>query len=337
MAQEPRPAPVLTIVDPSCPGTLVDVVEGHEPREPFRPSLVQLIAGALALLLTVSLGAVADQRGELAQVDRRLIGALSMVGFHNGLAGAIEAPTSLDYLFVLVAPEPSLLDVRSVSVMGAGWRARTGVTHPVFPPGRDVLALSHDVDCGRPILARPEAVVTVAAGRHRRAVTLDLDPQFLSAVRQSQRAACGDVDAGEALQVVAGSARRSGDRLLVDLGLTNTSIYPVQVTGLSIEGLSVVASPAAPLVLAGREAGPVVSSGVRRLGELPGRPIRLEMILLECLGVGQVHAGAARGEAATVLVRVDGRGGAGTREVAVDGLTQLRAELTQQRCAANQR
>lgn len=328
MALEPRPTPVITLTDPTHPGPLVDVLDSGPPPDPHRPTVVQLLAGVLVLLLVVAAGAVLDERADRARAERSRLAMLENVRFYSGFTGALHDPGLLEYLFVLVEPHRDALQVRAIRVTGEGWEAESGIPSPVFPRGGEVVALRHRLDCDATIRVRPEAVVTVAAGALHREVPLPLDPGFLNRARDYQRLACGELDAPSALEVIAAPARRAGDRLVLDLRLVNTSVYDVVVTGLLVEGLHLTSDRATPFVLPARAPGPTLQPSALWLGDLPGSRVRIVVRVRVCPDTGHVGAAAA----STVLVQVDGRGGAAGRPVAVDGLADLASDLVRERC-----
>lgn len=134
-----------------------------------------------------------------------------------------------------------------------------------------------------------------------------------SSQRAAERAAR---DPLQALQVRPQPALRSGDQILVSVATVNTSRYPVQVTGLGVEGLLLAPSRRPPY-----EVGP----GVRQ---------QLELVLDvgECLGLGQGDVGAGPSEAVSLAVNLSGRGGAGTQLVSVPNLNLLRKALFREHC-----
>jgi hypothetical protein len=134
------------------------------------------------------------------------------------------------------------------------------------------------------------------------------------AARQSAEQAARDPL--RSLHLVPTPAVRHGDQILVTVATVNTSRFPVQVTGLGVEGLLLVPSRRPPYV---------VGAGERQ---------ELELVfgVGECLGLGQGDLGAAPGESIPLAVNLTGNGGSGTQLLSVPNLNLLRMALFREHC-----
>lgn len=134
------------------------------------------------------------------------------------------------------------------------------------------------------------------------------------AARQSAERAARDPL--RALHLSPTPAVRRGDQILVSVATVNTSRFPVQVTGLGVEGLLIAPSRRPPYV---------VGAGERQ---------ELEIVFAvgECLGLGQGDLGASPGESIPLAVNLRGKGGSGTQLLSVPNLNRLRMALLREHC-----
>ena len=324
-----RPPPLVTIVDPGHPGPLTDVL-ASAPRDRVRPSLVQAVSVGLVVVLLAGVGTVVGQRRDQQQADRATTSALAGVQLSltaNGL-GNDAREVSLGYEVVNAGTSP--VELVAARVTGSGWRVLVDLPQQLGSSATASLALLRPLTCTDPTPPAPTLSVTVRVLDRKRVVNVPVpidSGRFVGAILGP---VCGDLDAALALSNSSGTARRVGDLLQVDLVLLNTSVYPVTVTGMTAGNLA-VRGPRQPVDVPARPPGPLdLEAGVTRV------PLRVALLLGECLGDGQV-VDSVIGQALQLELTVTGRGGAGSVFVPVAGLAGLYAQLVGQRCRAVRR
>ena len=252
-----RDTPPITIVDPSRPATLADVL-GDEDRDPWRPRpwqvvlVVVLVLAAAALAAARTLDRQAQQR-RLQVTDRRV--QLSLVPPVGPVAGVQDTVT-----VALLNTGARTVQVDSVQVLAPGYAVQQ-VTSDVSASSTGVdprnLALAVTPTCSDQVLtgspSRLLVRVRTPRGEHVQ-VTLALPGPVRRQIMQVGQDRCGLLALGDS---VSGSVVEAGPLLpgVLVLQIYDRSVLPVTV--LSVDAgpsLTATTRPRLPLALVPRAA-----------------------------------------------------------------------------------
>lgn len=245
--QDERPAPRVSISDPSTPSGYGDVLRSGADRPPWRPNRRQLrvlLAVLLVLLVAVPPTLWFKHRSDERTADRQALASVSIVLAEEG------DPV----LFRFRNTGPAAVTVLSAQLERAG--------SPPIEVGRQVaaggyleLTVSFDGPCPT-VLSRngpPGIVLAVRTSRGgQREVPVDLRDtvtslRFLDQIRQT----CQLFEPEDSIEVGSSTLDLQGRSLVVTVGLNNRSVLPRRLTFLGAgPGLVVTATPALPLTIA---------------------------------------------------------------------------------------
>lgn len=284
-------APRVTVTDPNAvPGAPVrPPPDDGEVRAPRRPGAAVAV---LALLLAGAGGyglARLEQSRELAAERTRADGVLS-------LELVDVTPARLEQ-----SGESSLLVRFPVSVRNTGTSTvtpqditlagdRPVYAGPELPPGGSrLLTVTRSVPCDRLDDGLRELTgalqVRAQTPGGRRSTVLQLPGEVISDAAREARAACGRVDAIDALTVGTPVVELRGSVLVVDLPVSNGSVNAVEVLGvLRTPGLAVRIVSQDGVPVDGAVTLPAGDFTPPRLGEAPGPPVvlRAEVTADDC-------------------------------------------------------
>lgn len=298
-------APVVTVVDPLHPGRF----EAPPPtpvRRPLRP-VERVLATAVALLLVAGLSSSARLKDQRSQ-DR----ALRTLRVS---ASAVDAQVR-DSRVELVLLAGATRRVTVSDVRGSGW----SLPRASELPAQDLtgLTIQHPLDCTRPLEVPHDLTVTADDGRLRGRVGVEVRG-VLPLAERALHAACGDVDADEALVLVGSSIVRGPQETTVGLRLSNAGTQEVRVLRVRYPGFALVSGTDLPATLPGRNA--------------TVQDAELRVVLRDC-GEARAALDLSRSSYPVDLleVDVDGRGGPGTARLDVRGVVAYLEQAWQEGC-----
>lgn len=246
MAEARRPPPVVTIVDPRRPRPLPDAVVAPEPSRVHLPlRRDERLLAALALLLLL----VGGSRASALRTDARLhsrLASLRAAAVPTG-GGPVLGTTSFMVLELVIAgARDEALPLRGFRVDG-GWRV-TAAEPRAFGVGQR-LFLRHSIDCRRPMVPPHQLSFDVAIGSAQRTLLVPLRGPVDRRVTDLAEV-CGQLGPAGALLVAASSGPEP-----VAVELVNRGLDDLVVEQLRVDGFSLRASRALPLLLPGRAPG----------------------------------------------------------------------------------
>jgi hypothetical protein len=272
----------------------------REESRGLRPVLFIALGLVLIVVTAVSSLFVLHRRDEHADLRaRQQLAAATFV------VQAVGVATSHRVAVVVTVSSAVPFTVVDATVAGEGWQ----VTHD------RAVGLSREVDCFSTARPPDAAEAVVELHGQRRTVDLLTDSSVFDVVRSTGREACGDLDAGKALNGRATVTTKAGAQLSFDLTLSNRSVHAVMVRGFALDGTHVMTSQRLPFPVAPRST----------------RKVHLVITLAECLGVGQVGSNGAV-DGLEVEVRVTGKGGAAAVRVGSTHLQELVEARRRERC-----
>lgn len=302
---QPLPGPVVTIVDPHHPG----LVRALPPdpvvrRRPWR-ARERGLAAAVAVLLVAGLSTSARLRKERALLDIQVTGS------------AVDAQVLGDVV-ELVVLAGTTRDVTLTDGSGGGW----SLAGPDRLRRRDLtgVSLTRRLTCDRPL--EPPDVLDAAAAEGDVTGRVQLRVRTVwPLVRQALRAACGDLDADEALVLDGSSIARGPRETTVGLRLSNTGRTPVRVVRVRYPGFALADGATLPVTLAARGARGALSFA------------ELRVLLRDC-GAARAALDTSRQSTQVDLLEadVDGRGGRGTTRLDVRGVLVYLEQAWEEAC-----
>ena len=298
-------APVVTVVDPLHPGRFAPAPEAPV-RRPLRP-VERVLATAVVLLLVAGLSSSARLRGQASA-------ARALRALHVSVSAMdVRVRDSRVELLLLAG---ATRGIRLSDVRGSGWSLPA--TTPV--PAHDLsgLTLSHPLDCTTPLEVPRDLTATADDGRLRGRVSLEVR-SVLPLAERALHAACGDVDADEALVLVGSSITRGPRETTVGLRLSNLGDQDLRVLRVRYPGFALVSGTDLPLTLPARGA--------------QVRDAELRVVLQDC---GRARSALDLSKSSFLVdlleVDVDGRGGPGTARLDVRGVLAYLEAAWQEGC-----
>lgn len=271
MAEEQRPTPVVTIVDPACPAPVHDVLDPPVRR---LSNLERGLVAAVVLLLLAGASSV-----QHLQHERRL----ERVATHLQLAAALSrlAPPArfsrpvFGYVATVTGDPRTDVQLRDLRVDG-GWHV-TSRSLTLVQDATTEVTLSHDIDCSA-VVPPPTTLTlrTTVPGDRTRDTKVVIDPGDPELLGTDQAPYCGEVEPGAALLIVAADLSRLGVRVTVTVELANLSVHDLVVTDVTFPGFTFRPSRPLPLPL------PARAAGVLRFDELVSHPLMLEATVSSC-------------------------------------------------------
>jgi hypothetical protein len=322
VADAKRPAPVVTIVDPTRPGDLVDVLGTPDERPGI--SAVQAILAAILLVLGVGIPAAVVQTQDRHREQQRAKVALQRSTFALELFGVAS-----NHRVALVFALGGSGRVVGTDVQGGAWRAvGSSLTIDRLSARGAAVSLSTPVNCTGEIVPPTAARAVLELKGQRRTVDLLAGTEVAAIVRNTAQEACGQVAASKALLVQASASRTVGETVELDVRLTNRSVHDVRIAAFTVDGVGVTVDRQLPLLLPKRMEG---ARFVLDTGPAQMQTVHLVLQIRECLAIGQVLSGNV-GQGLVVQVSVSGVGGQAFTSASSSGLQQQITALIRQHC-----
>ncbi len=314
MTPPERSAPLITITDPSRPLRWTEPVPAgvvtHRPSVPWLRPPERLVLLALTLLLVSGF----TSTGRIQQ-EQRLSQRLADVDLNAVLAGGtVSGRAELTARLLLFARSAEDVALSGLAVDN-GWQVSAMAPSTVAGGSLVTVSVTHDIDCGVPLKA-PSRLQLVAGvpGGGSRSFALGIDRPVPGVLPEAARL-CGDVDADQAVVLTSSSIVRAPGATFVEVRLANRGVDPVRVVGAVYPGFDLRPVATLPLTLTGRVPGLI------EVASLPSRPVRFGVRVTDCADARVAMDGAARSDPVDLVeLLVDGRGGAGSTRVDVQGV-----------------
>lgn len=322
-----RPAPVVTISDPLHPARLARYDEPARVPEAARwTGAERLVAVLSAVLLLTGIAVARDLRRA-----ERLTAVVAGLQLHAAATASVTVASGGALWVVLdvdLSADPRH-DLHLAAVTAdQGWAVQPGAPGTLYAGATIGLALRRRLECVTPLLRPQQLALRLAfAGDRHRTVTVPVRPESGGDLPRNDYL-CGQADAVHTLQLVSAEITWAGPRSVVDLQLADVGLAPLTVRGVEAGGFSFSRSAPLPLVLRGREPGPLDPARLRT------RDLVLDARVLDCrVARATLDAVALEGARDRVLLTVSGRGGGGVAGVSVGGWGRYLEEQWQLACA----